>query len=205
MRGLRSRKARLSELGTRSFLALLLSGGMALAGSGEALPKSAVSVIEPIGAMAGHAFSFASIDGGMIDLADHSGRPILVVNTASLCGFTPQYDELQALHDRFAARGLLVLAVPSDDFRQELASAEAVKEFCAVNFDLTLPMTDITSVKGANAHPFYRWVAAETGFVPGWNFNKVLIGPEGAVLGTWGSAVKPMSQSIVGKIEPLLK
>lgn len=152
-----------------------------------------------------HQFSFSSIDGGTIALADHAGHPILVVNTASLCGYTPQYDDLQALYDRYSAQGLMVLAVPSDDFRQELASADAVKEFCAVNFDLTLPMTDITPVLGPNAHPFYRWLARDAGFTPGWNFNKVLIGPDGDVLGTWGSAVKPMSQAIVSKIEPLLK
>lgn len=151
------------------------------------------------------AFTFAAIDGGTINLADHLGHPVLVVNTASLCGFTPQYDDLQALHDQYSAQGLLVLAVPSDDFNQELSSADAVKEFCSVNFDLTLPMTDITPVRGAGAHPFYVWLAREHGFTPGWNFNKVLIGPEGDVIGTWGSTVKPTSQPIVSRIEPFLK
>jgi glutathione peroxidase len=158
----------------------------------------------PFAALAGSGFSFAGIDGGTLNMDDWRGRPVLVVNTASLCGFTPQYDDLQALYDRFSDRGLVVLAVPSDDFRQELASAEEVKDFCAVNFDLTLPMTDITHVKGDQAHPFFRWLAAEHGFTPGWNFNKVLIGPEGEVLGTWGSTVKPTSQAILSRIEPLL-
>lgn len=158
----------------------------------------------PQGLAAGQEFSFASIDGGELSLSDWRGQPVLVVNTASRCGFTPQYDDLQALHDRFGAQGLVVLAVPSDDFQQELASAQEVKEFCAVNFDLTLPMTDITHVKGDAAHPFFRWLAAEHGFTPGWNFNKVLIGPEGEVVGTWGSTVKPTSSAIVSKIEPLL-
>lgn len=154
---------------------------------------------------AGKAFIFDSIDGGTMSLEDWTGRPVLVVNTASLCGFTPQYDGLQALHDQYSGRGLVVLAVPSDDFRQELGSEAEVKEFCAVNFDLTLPMTEITHVKGSAAHPFYKWLAAEHGFTPGWNFNKVLIGPNGDVVGTWGSAVKPQSKAIVSKIEPLLK
>lgn len=149
-------------------------------------------------------FTFASIDGGELSFDAWKGRPVLVVNTASLCGFTPQYDDLQALHDRFSERGLVVLAVPSDDFRQELSSAEEVKEFCAVNFDLTIPMTEITHVKGPEAHAFYQWLAAEHGFTPGWNFNKVLIGPAGEVVGTWGSTVKPQSRTIVSKIEPLL-
>lgn len=150
-------------------------------------------------------FSFASIDGGRIDLDDWRGKPVLVVNTASLCGFAGQFDDLQALHDRYGPRGLLVLAIPSDDFNQELADAQAVKEFCAINFDLSLPMTEITHVKGAKAHPFYRWLATEHGFAPGWNFNKVLIGPTGEVLGTWGASVKPTSGAITGRIEPFLR
>ena len=147
------------------------------------------------------AFSFDSIDGGRLDTGDWSGRPVLVVNTASQCGFTPQYDGLQDLQDRYGKDGLVVLAVPSDDFRQELGTAAEVKEFCALNFDLDLPMTDITHVKGAEAHPFYQWVKAETGFVPGWNFNKVLIGRDGQVARTWGASAEPMSAAITGPIE----
>lgn len=158
----------------------------------------------PVMACAGQEFSFASIDGGLLEMSQWKGQPVLVVNTASRCGFTPQYDDLQTLHDQLGPRGLVVLAVPSDDFQQELSSAQEVKEFCAVNFDLTLPMTDITHVRGGNAHPFFQWLASEHGFTPGWNFNKVLIGPEGEVVGTWGSTVKPTSQAIVSKIEPLL-
>ncbi len=152
----------------------------------------------------GEGFSFASIDGGTIDMNAFRGHPVLVVNTASLCGFTPQYDDLQALHDTYSDRGLTVLAVPSDDFRQELSDATAIKDFCAINFDLTLPMTDITHVTGAAAHPFYKWLASDNGFTPGWNFNKVLIGPGGEVVGTWGSAVRPTSRPIVSQIEALL-
>lgn len=149
-------------------------------------------------------FSFGSIDGGKIDLDSFKGHPVLVVNTASLCGFTPQYDDLQALHDQYSARGLVVLAVPSNDFNQELATGAEVKDFCEANFDLTIPMTDITHVTGAQAHPFYQWLASEHGFTPGWNFNKVLLGAEGEVLGTWGSMTKPGSAPILSQIEPLL-
>jgi glutathione peroxidase len=149
-------------------------------------------------------FVFDSIDGGQIDLAAWSGRPVLVVNTASQCAFTPQYDALQALYDRYRDRGLVVLAVPSDDFAQELDSAEAVKEFCEVNFDLDMPMTDITHVRGSDAHPFFRWLAEEEGFAPAWNFNKVLIGPGGEVVATWGSAVGPNSSRVTREIEALL-
>jgi glutathione peroxidase len=153
----------------------------------------------------GQGFKFTAIEGGTLALDDWAGQPVLVVNTASLCGFTPQYDDLQALYERYRDRGLVVLAVPSNDFNQELSDAKAVKEFCAVNFDLTLPMSDITAVTGAKAHPFYHWLAETAGFTPGWNFNKVLIGPEGEVVGTWGSAVQPGSAAITGKIEPLLR
>ncbi len=147
---------------------------------------------------------FTSITGGTFDLADWSGQPVLVVNTASQCAFTGQYDQLQTLYDRYRAQGLVVLAVPSDDFKQELANADQVKEFCALNFDLDLPMTDITPVTGVGAHPFYRSVKAETGFAPRWNFNKVLIGPDGSVVATWGATTKPLSRKVTQQVEALL-
>lgn len=147
---------------------------------------------------------FVSIDGGTVSVADFAGRPVLVANTASMCGYTPQYEGLQDLYDTYRARGLVVLAVPSDDFRQELSSAEEVKEFCAVNFGLDLPMTDITHVKGPDAHPFFAWVKEQTGFVPKWNFNKVLIDGQGRVAGTWPSGVEPMSSDIRGAVEAAL-
>ena len=149
-------------------------------------------------------FTFSAIEGGTIDLDDFAGRPVLVVNTASLCGFAGQFDDMQDLHERYADQGLVVLAVPSDDFKQELADEAQVKEFCAVNFDLTLPMTEITNVRGPEAHPFYAWLRDEHGFAPGWNFNKVLIGPEGELVATWGSTTKPTSTAITSRIEPLL-
>jgi len=147
---------------------------------------------------------FGNIDGGELRLSDWAGQPVLVVNTASRCGFTPQYDGLQALYDRYRDRGLVVLAVPSDDFRQELSSEAEVKEFCEVNFGLDIPMTSITPVRGPQAHPFYASLAAETGFAPSWNFNKVLIAPDGRVAGTWGSMTKPLSGAITREVEALL-
>lgn len=149
-------------------------------------------------------FTFPSIDGGDIDLAQWRGQPVLVVNTASRCGYTPQYDGLQTLYDTYRDRGLVVLAVPSDDFRQELSSNEEVKDFCEVNFGLDFPMTTITSVRGATAHPFYKWVAAQSGFAPRWNFNKVLIAPDGSVAATFGSNARPMSRPVTQAITSLL-
>ncbi len=164
----------------------------------------ALTCLTALPAQALERFTFNSIDGGTIDSADWAGKPVLVVNTASRCGFTPQYDGLQALHDRYKDAGLVVLAIPSDDFRQELSSAEEVKEFCEVNFNLTLPMTDITHVRGPEAHPFYKWVADTAGFQPGWNFNKVLIAPDGSIAGTFGSTVGPDSTAITGPVEDML-
>lgn len=165
-----------------------------------------LAVALPMAAHAGQAsdFRFPSIDGGTIDMSAYAGHPVLVANTASLCGFTPQYNDLQALYDTYKDRGLVVLAIPSDDFKQELASEGAVKEFCDANFNLTLPMTEITHVKGPDADPFYKWVEAETGFVPNWNFNKVLIGADGQVLGHWGSMPNPTGPQITQAVEAAL-
>lgn len=170
-----------------------------------ALALAAMAVPPAMGrAAAVPGFRFDNIDGGSFDLADWRGRPVLVVNTASLCGFAGQFDALQDLQDRYADRGLIVLAVPSDDFRQELATAAEVKQYCAVNFDLTLRMTGITPVTGAGAHPFYRWMAEEHGFVPGWNFNKILLGRDGLPRGQWGAPVAPLSDAITGAIDAAL-
>ena len=161
-----------------------------------------LAALLPMQAWAG--FTFTAIDGGKIDLGDYQGRPVLVVNTASLCGYAGQYDDLQVLHDRYGAQGLLVLAVPSADFEQELADEAAVKEYCAVNFDLTLPMTAITPVKGAAAHPFYTMLRETYGFEPSWNFNKVLLGADGRFVGTWGAGTNPTSRQMTRAIEALL-
>lgn len=170
------------------------------------LAALAVALLSPAGLAAEPApsFTFPAIEGGTIDTAQWRGRPVLVVNTASMCGFTPQYDGLQELQDRYAARGLVVLAVPSDDFRQELGTAAEVKDFCTLNFDLTLPMTDIEHVRGSAAHPFYRWVRESTGFAPGWNFNKILLDGEGQVVGHWGATTEPEAPEILQAIAPLL-
>ncbi len=137
-------------------------------------------------------FSFDSIDGGKYDTAKWRGKPVLVVNTASMCGYTPQYADLQKLSDTLGDKAV-ILAVPSDDFNQELSSDAEVKKFCALNYDLTLPMTTITHVAQGEVHPFYTWVKGQIGFTPGWNFNKVLLDQDGNVVKAWGSNAKPMA------------
>ena len=149
-------------------------------------------------------FSFESIEGGDLSLSDFKGNPVLIVNTASRCGFTSQYDGLQSVYDKYRAKGLTVLAIPSNDFKQELAEDEKVKQFCKINFNLNLPMTTITHVKGPNAHPFFKWIKNEYGFVPSWNFNKILLNQDGQMVASFGSVARPTGWRITKSIEALL-
>jgi glutathione peroxidase len=144
-------------------------------------------------------FRFQAIEGGVIDLAAHRGRPVLVVNTASFCGFAPQFAALQKLHETYGPRGLLLVGVPSNDFNQEAGSNAAVKEFCDAEFGVSFPMAEITHVKGPQAHPFFAWAGA-----PAWNFHKYLVGGDGRLRQTWPSAVEPQSAAMVGAIEAAL-
>lgn len=149
-------------------------------------------------------FTFPSIDGGQLDSAEWRGRPVLVVNTASLCGFTGQLRDMQALHEELGPQGLVVLAVPSDDFNQELENAQKVQEFCTLEYGITLPMTDILHVARGDVHPLYAWARQQTGFVPKWNFNKLVLGPDGRILGHWGSMTRPGDAKIRAAIAPYL-
>ena len=150
-------------------------------------------------------FSFKSIDGGDLNLEDYKGSAILLTNTASRCGFTNQYQALEALHKNYEGKGLVVLAIPSNDFNQELASGEKVKEFCDVNFGLTMPMSEITSVRGESAHPFYKWLKSEYNFQPSWNFYKVLVDKEGQFVTSFNSLVKPNSRKLMKIVDELIK
>ena len=155
-----------------------------------------------------HDFTFPGLTGGAIALKAFAGRPVLVVNTASECGFTPQYADLKALFDRFSPRGLVVLGVPSNDFGgQEPGDARAIEQFCKTRYQVDFPMAAKQRVLSADAHPFYRWIAETLGegAVPRWNFHKFLIGPDGALVDGWPSSVKPQDPKIVAAIEPLLE
>ncbi|MEE4212894.1 MAG: glutathione peroxidase [Parvularcula sp.] len=152
-------------------------------------------------------FSFESIDGGPLDLAQFRGRPVIVVNTASRCGYVGQYDGLQALWSRYRDRGLVVIGVPSDDFGgQELDSEAAVKDFCETNFSIDFPMTAITKVRGPAAHPFYLWAAGALGGAkaPRWNFHKYLVDGDGALVAAFGTGVEPDGPRIRDAVERLL-
>ncbi len=159
------------------------------------------------GEMTAHDFAFPGIDGGIVRLADYAGQPVMVVNTASKCGFTYQYDGLQALYDQYRARGFVLVGVPSDDFGgQELDSETEVQNFCEINFGIDFPMTGITPVKGKSAHPFYVWARTTLGAAnaPRWNFHKYLVGPDGRLVAAFGTGTEPTAAQVTGAVEALL-
>jgi len=151
-------------------------------------------------------FKINSITGDVIDLKDFKGKPVLIVNTASYCGFTKQYNDMQELWDKYREKGLIVLGIPSNSFRQEMKNNNDVKEFCEVNFNINFPLTEITDVKGDNAHEIYKWAKTNYGksAVPKWNFYKILVNKDGKIVDTYASLTKPTSNKITKKIESLL-
>lgn len=154
-----------------------------------------------------HEFGFTAIDGTPLPLKSYAGKAVLVVNTASLCGFTPQYRGLQALWDDYRDRGLVVLGVPSNDFGgQEPGSSAEIKDFCEVNFGINFPMTEKAVVTGSKAHPFYQWAAAELGFLakPRWNFHKYLVAPDGQLVSWFSSLTGPESDKLRAAVEAAL-
>ncbi len=146
------------------------------------------------------------ISGDTINFSEFKNKVVLIVNTASYCGFTNQYEELQVLWDKYKEKGLVVLAVPSNSFNQEKNDNSDVKEFCEVNFNITFPLSAITEVKGNNAHKLYKWAKDNYGnsAVPKWNFYKILINKEGKIEDTFSSLTKPLSKKIINKIESIL-
>ena len=147
-----------------------------------------------------------NISGEIIDFKDFKNKTILIVNTASYCGFTKQYADLQKLWDKYRSKGLIVLAIPSNSFNQEKNNNHEVKSFCEVNFDINFPLTVITEVKGKNAHEIYKWAKNNYGnsAIPKWNFHKILINKEGKIEDTFASFTNPMSKKIIKKIEQIL-
>ena len=152
-------------------------------------------------------FKINSINGGELDLSSFKGKTILLVNVASNCGFTNQYDDLQNLYDNFKDKGLIVIGIPTNQFGgQEPGSEKEIKNFCETNFNITFPMTSKYEVKGANAHPIYIWAKDTFGksTVPKWNFHKILINKDGKIEDTFASFTGPLSNKVVKKIEQIL-
>ncbi len=153
-----------------------------------------------------HDFSIESISGGEITLADYRNKVVLLVNTASQCGFTPQYAGLQKIYDRYKDDGFVVLGVPSDDFNQELSSDDDVKKFCEIRYGVNFPLTSIQKIKGENAHPVYRWISGNTSVIgqPRWNFHKYLIGKDGKIVNWFSSMTSPTSEGLLKQVEEAL-
>ena len=151
-------------------------------------------------------FQINDISGEVINFKDYKNKLILIVNTASYCGFTKQYTDLQNLWEKYKGQGLIVLGIPSDSFNQEKKANKEVKEFCEVNFNINFPLSEITNVKGENAHPVFKWAKESFGnsAVPKWNFHKILINKDGQIIDTFASFTSPMSSKIIKKIEKSL-
>ena len=151
-------------------------------------------------------FKIDSITGELINFNDYKDKVILVVNTASYCGFTKQYEELQELWDTYKSQGLIVLGIPSNSFNQEKTNNLEIKKFCEVNFNINFPLSTITEVKGKNAHDLFKWAEKNYGksAIPKWNFHKILINKDGKIEDTFVSFTKPMSKKIVQKIDEIL-
>ncbi len=152
-------------------------------------------------------FKIDDISGKVLNLSEFKNKVVLLVNTASYCGFTKQYDDLQYIWDKYKDRNFIVLAVPSNTFNQEKKTNKEVKEFCEFNFNITFPITEISNVKGEFAHPIYKWASDNYGSAakPKWNFHKILINSEGKVEETYSSLTSPKSKKVTSKIEELIK
>ena len=154
-----------------------------------------------------HDFTFTGIDHKPIDMKQYEGHPVLVVNVASFCGFTPQYKELQKLHETYGPKGLVVLGVPSNDFgAQEPKGEPEIASFCEKNYGVTFPMTSKQKVVGMDAHGLYQWISGEAGeaAAPKWNFHKYLIDKNGKLAGAWPSKVGPLAPEITGAVQMAL-
>ena len=152
-------------------------------------------------------FNFNDLDGSPLNLTEYRGKVIVVINVASQCGFTSQYEDMQKVWEKYQSKGVIILGVPSNDFgRQEPGSNKEIKNFCEAKFGITFPMTEKVSVKGENAHPFYLWAKENHGksAIPKWNFHKIIIGKNGKVAETFSSMSNPSSKKFINTLEKLI-
>ena len=152
-------------------------------------------------------FEFNDIDGNKIELSDFKNKVLVVVNVASRCGYTPQYEGLQMLWSNYKNKSLVVIGVPTNNFKQEPGNNKEIKDFCETNFGINFPMTEKTNVIGKDAHPFYKWAKKNHGIaaIPKWNFHKIIIGKNGKVVDTFASFTKPTSSKFLDVIEKEIK
>ena len=151
-------------------------------------------------------FKFKSIDGDVLNLNDYKNKILVVVNVASRCGFTNQYEDLQNVWERYKDRDIIIIGVPTNNFRQEPGTNSEIKDFCKINFNINFPMTEKIDVIGPNAHPFYKWAKDTYGSksVPKWNFHKIVIDKNGKVFDTFASMTNPTSNKFIKVIEKAL-
>ncbi len=183
--------------GRRELLGFLL-GGFAFPALAEPISTKGTAMTR----VKAYAFSFAGLESDAIRLADYAGKPIMVVNTASLCGYTPQYAGLEQLFTRFHDRGLIIIGVPSNDFGgQEPGGPAEISETANKEYGVTFPLTAKADVKGPNAHPFYKWAAAERPQeTPKWNFHKYLVGSDGYISAVFPTEVEPTDARVVDAV-----
>ena len=162
----------------------------------------ATALAQSMSRLTAYAFSFAGLEGGDIRLSDYTGKPILVVNTASHCGYTPQFTGLQQLHARYRDQGLIVVGVPSNDFGgQEPGTPVEIRRTAHENHGVRFPLAAKVDVRGAEAHPFYRWAATERPLeTPRWNFHKYLIGRDGRIAAVFPTAIEPMDARLINAV-----
>ena len=151
-------------------------------------------------------YSFNGIEGGQINLSDYKDKVIVVVNVASRCGYTPQYEGLQTLYNDYKNKDVIVIGVPTNNFKQEPGTNDQIKDFCETTFGISFPMTEKINVIGANSHPFYKWARKDFGMsaIPKWNFHKIVIGKNGKIEDTFASFTKPTSKKFIRLIEKLI-
>ncbi|MCB4821466.1 glutathione peroxidase [Roseicella sp. GB24] len=179
----------MAEAGRR---AALILGGVLMAGGAMAAGGTIFD------------FRMEAIEGGPLDLGAFRGRPVLVVNTASFCGYTPQYAGLQTLHETYGPRGLVVLGVPSQDFNQESADNRTIREFCEANYNVEFPMTTVSRIRGPQAVPLYAFLAERGGGPPRWNFHKYLVARDGRTVRGFPTRTAPDSREMLQAIEAAL-
>ena len=170
---------------------------------GATLASPALAPAPAMSRPTAYGFSFTGLDGKAIRLAEHAGKPILIVNTASQCGYTPQYAGLQELWKRYRDRGLLIVGVPSNDFGgQEPGDADEIAETALGQYGAGFPITAKAVVNGPTAHPFYKWASAQRPLDrPRWNFHKYLIGRDGMIAASFPSEIEPTDARVIAAIE----
>lgn len=191
----------------KNLMGLMVATGLAITGGHAMASNTGTGTsTSQAGPQSAHDFSFTAIEGDALPMERYRGKVVLVVNTASRCGFTNQYEGLQELWTRYKSKGLVVLGVPSNDFgRQEPGTETEIKEFCSVNFAVDFPMTEKVVVSGEQAHPLYRWMAQQSdGAEPKWNFYKYLIDPDGRVVRLFPSQTRPTDDVLIATIETVL-